>query len=87
MRLVPISLAGWVLLGFITVLTSIYRNLVDIVLRLKYQKKYGGLFEKPDAMYQAAPCNITSVLFIKSQEHKNVQSHVKQLLQQKVQFY
>lgn len=82
-----ISLVIWTLLLPQTILALVLRKIVDTLLRLSYNNKYGGLFEKSDVGFlssEKSACNITSVIYVKCTGPKDVLSHVKRILLEKV---
>lgn len=82
-----ISLVIWTLFLPQIILALVLRTIVDTLLRLSYKNKYGGLFEKSDVVFLSSEnhaCNITSVSYVKCPGPKNVLSHIKRILLEKV---
>lgn len=92
LKTVLLSFIGWSVLVPLVTLSAIYRKLVDQVLKLRWRKKYGGLFDGRDVMYfmpsdkDGWVCSITSVFYIKCQQQTDVYSAVMKTLQEKVIF-
>lgn len=90
LKTVLLSFIGWSVLVPLVTLSAVYRKLVDLVLKLRWRKQYGGLFDGRDVMYfmpsdkDSWICSITSVFYIKCQRQADVFSAVMKTLQEKV---
>lgn len=90
LKTVILSLLVWSLLIPCTIGSIVYRTVIDLILRLKHGRKYGGLFEvkdsyffSPDALRSWA-CSITTVLYIKCDKKTDIFVIIRKILQQKV---
>lgn len=84
-----INLVGWSILLPAIALFTVYRKVINIILKAKHGERYGGLFKLNDGIFfwdQPAPTCLTTVLYIRSKKQINLLPKVQKVIKEKVIF-